>query len=398
MTITGSGFGSAQGSGQVWLGTATGVVNSWSDGQVVAAVATGSNSGSAQILQNGVWTNSVDFTITGKPQITGITPTTGGSGTVVTIQGTGFGSSQGSGTALIGGAPALVTDGATPQVSVSVASNAASGVTKIQQGGVWSNAVTFTVPSSNPVTLNPNLMNMVVGETRPITALGLTGQPVTGLTWTSSDTTVVTLSTDDPPIITAVAPGNITVNAGGASADVTVYSGSLPAGTILWSNPGDGSGIQENGIMPAVPSDTGVADVFALQNDGTVEATTSDGAVAWTATVPSNAITFLPDFQGGLVAFSFYSISRLDGLTGVAYPAYNGGRSEDGLGYPAIHTDGTIFAIDYTRSPNNGGTDTTDSAFVVGIDPSTGEAKFKVPGSELSEWGMVSYHRGPRTR
>ena len=30
VTISGSGFGAAQGSGQVWLGTANGVVQSWS--------------------------------------------------------------------------------------------------------------------------------------------------------------------------------------------------------------------------------------------------------------------------------------------------------------------------------------------------------------------------------
>jgi hypothetical protein len=43
VTISGSGFGAAQGSGQVWLGTASGVVQSWSDTQIVAQVAAGAN-------------------------------------------------------------------------------------------------------------------------------------------------------------------------------------------------------------------------------------------------------------------------------------------------------------------------------------------------------------------
>jgi hypothetical protein len=34
-----------------------------------------------------------------------------------------------------------------------------------------------------------------------------------------------------------------------------------------------------------VPSASGVADVFAFQNDGTVQAITSDGTTAWTADV-----------------------------------------------------------------------------------------------------------------
>jgi hypothetical protein len=59
VTITGSGFGASQGMGQVWLGTANGIVQSWSDTQVVAHVAASAASGRAQILQNGVWSNPV---------------------------------------------------------------------------------------------------------------------------------------------------------------------------------------------------------------------------------------------------------------------------------------------------------------------------------------------------
>ena len=54
VTIAGSSFGAAQGGGQVWLGTANSVVQSWSDTQIVALVASGSASGNALVLQNGV--------------------------------------------------------------------------------------------------------------------------------------------------------------------------------------------------------------------------------------------------------------------------------------------------------------------------------------------------------
>lgn len=397
VTITGSGFGSAQGAGQVSLGTAPAQVTSWSDSQVVATVAAGSMSGTAQILQNGVWSNPVAFTVTGgAPHITGISPNTLSAGTVVTIQGTGFGSSQGSGIAWIGAQQASVNSWSDTQVSATVATNAISGIVKIQQNGLWSNAVTFSVPltagSGGQVTLNPNVISMVVGNTQSIQALGSNSQLVTGLSWTSSDTTIVTLSTDDPPVLTAVAPGNATITAGGASADVTVYAGStLPLGAIVWSNPGDGSGV--DAIFPAVPSYTGVADVFALQGDGTIQAITTDGSVAWTVT-PAGGFqnSYLPDFQGGLVVFgsgtsnnSDTSILRLDGLTGQPYPAYVTTTNEgmfSGLEFPAIHTDGTIFTVDYACltacSDPQLPPDKTDAAWVVGIDPSTGGAKFKV--------------------
>ena len=82
-------------------------------------------------------------------------------------------------------------------------------------------------------------------------------------------------------MLAAVAAGNVAVTAGGASADVTVYAGAtVPLGTIVWSDPGSASGI--SGTYIAVPNYDAVADVFATQNDGTVQAITSDGTVAWT--------------------------------------------------------------------------------------------------------------------
>jgi hypothetical protein len=147
VTITGSGFGAAQGNGMVWLGTAAGVVNNWSDSQVVATVAAGAASGNAQVLQNGVFSNSVPFTIN-LPHIQSITPTSGTAGTVVTVTGSGFGTSQGSGIVWVGSTAGSVVGWSDTQVLASVASNSLSGVVKVQQNAVWSNAVTFTVPGN----------------------------------------------------------------------------------------------------------------------------------------------------------------------------------------------------------------------------------------------------------
>src|SRR5206468_10920519 len=61
ITITGTGFGASQGSGNVWLGSTYGVILSWSDTQIVANVASGSKSGVAQVLQGGVWSNTVNL-------------------------------------------------------------------------------------------------------------------------------------------------------------------------------------------------------------------------------------------------------------------------------------------------------------------------------------------------
>ena len=362
VTISGSGFGATQGSGSVWLGTVPAIVGSWSDSQVVATVATGAATGNAMILQNGVLSNAIPFTIN-LPQITGITPNTGSAGTVVTITGVSFGGTQGSGNVWIGSTYGSVIGWSDTQVTASVAANAVSGIVKIEQNGVWSNTITFTVPpilgSGTSVTLVPNEINMLVGSTQPIQALDSSGQSVTGLTWISSNPAVATLSTDDPPIITAVAAGNTTITAGNAATDVNVFTGStLAPNTLLWSNPGDGFGVIS--IVPAVPSSTGVADVFATQADGSVQAVTSGGTTAWTtANVSGNLV---PDFQGGLVVNTGQSIYRLDGMTGKPSSWTYNSVSGNNLPTPVVHTNGTIFTI--------------DGQTIVGINPTTGNQAF----------------------
>jgi hypothetical protein len=258
--------------------------------------------------------NTVPFTVNSL-QLTSISPNSGVAGTSVTFTGAGFGASQGTGVAWLGSLDGQVVSWSDTQIVATVATGAPSGIACVQQNGVWSNPIAFTVPGpgGSALTLAPNLLNMVVGDTHTIQALNGASQPVAGLTWISSDPTVVSLSTDDPPVLTALAAGHVTITAGTASADVTVWATTPPVGTVLWSNPGDGSGVTS--IVPAVPSPSGVADVFAFQNDGTVQAITADGTTAWTADV-SQAGPVLPDFQGGLVVMGWNSIVGLDGMTG----------------------------------------------------------------------------------
>ena len=405
VTITGSGFGAAQGSGQVWLGTLNGVVQSWSDTQVVALVATGSASGNVQVLQNGVFSPAIPFTVN-TLQLGSVSPTSGLPGTSVTFTGAGFGSLQGSGIVWLGSTAGQVLSWSDTQVVAAVAPTALTGIARVQQNGAWSNSFGFTVPVSGGNTVVPAMLNMVVGDTHTIQALSPTGQSVTGLTWTSSAPAVVSLSTDDPPILRALAAGHVTVTAGAASADVTVAAGVLALGTVIWSNPGDGSGVGR--IVPAVPSASGVADVFAIQNDGTVQAITSDGTTAWTADV-SQALAFsepvVPDFQGGLVVLSFGdsnnwtgSIVKFDGITGQPYPAYTPPpQTSDTSAYlwdglVGVHTDGTIFAGE--TEGYGAGADWWHQDSVIGIDPTTGTQKFTVPVNYTSSANPLAANYG----
>jgi hypothetical protein len=379
VTINGSGFGALQGTGQVMLGSAYGVVQSWSDTQIVAKVASNSTTGNVQVLQNGVWSPAIQFTVDAL-QILSISPAFGVPGDAVTFTGSGFGTVPG--TVVLGSKAGIVSGWSDTQVTATVALGATSGIAQVQTSGGASNAVGFKVTGSGTVV--PAMLNMVVGDSHTIQALDANGNPLTGLTWASSNSNIVSLSTDDPPILTAVAVGKATITATNAagtqfgSCSVTVTL-SLSLGSVLWTNPGDGSGVTN--IVPAVPSPSGVADVFAFQNDGTVAAITSDGVTAWTTNIGNSAYA-LPDFQGGLavIANGGTQIYKLDGMTGQPYSAYTGpGPSvytaafcDGSCADTVVHPDGTIFSI-------QGGDDDGNPPQVVGIDPTTGTQKFSVP-------------------
>lgn len=370
ITINGSGFGASQGSGNVWIGTTYGTVVSWSDVQVVATVATGSGTGNAQILQNGVWSNSFPFT-SNTPNISSVSPASGTPGTQITITGSGFGANAG--TLQLGTQPGLVSTWSDSQIVATVASNSLTGIAQVQQNGMTSNALRFVVPTSgngNAVTLTPSRLNLLVGQTQSIQALNQAGSPVTGLTWATTDPTIVSLSSDDPPLLTAVAPGHVTITAGDSSCDVTVWAGAqLPVGTTIWSVPGDGSGVSQ--IIPAVPSPSGVADTFAIQNSGAVQAVTANGQVAWTAVLDSNYTSVNADFLGGMVETTPSAVKRFDGITGQPSTVYSYNSTTSSTS-AKFHTDGTIFTID-------GGS-------VVGIDPVAGTAKFSIAMDQSSDF------------
>jgi hypothetical protein len=76
-----------------------------------------------------------------------------------------------------------------------------------------------------------------------------------------------------------------------------------------------------------VPSPDGVADVFAFQYEGTVQAIRGDGTTAWMANLAWDPA--VPDFQGGLIVRRYsedgssLAIAKLDGATGQWYPSFS---------------------------------------------------------------------------
>ena len=154
MTISGSNFGTAQGGGNVWLGSTYGVVVNWTNTHIVATVAAISTSGTAQVQQGGILSNSVAFNVN-VAAVLNVSPASGVPGTQVTIFGSGFGATQGSGQVWLGTANGVAQSWSDTQVIAVVATGSTSGNAQVLQGSVWRNAVPFTVNSLNVTNVTP---------------------------------------------------------------------------------------------------------------------------------------------------------------------------------------------------------------------------------------------------
>jgi hypothetical protein len=138
------------------------------------------------------------------------------------------------------------------------------------------------------VAVTPAKRTMLVGDSQPFRAVDSQGHMLTNVHWTISRQELADVAQGAEVQLVAKQPGRFTLTAhageGYAEAQVEVLQGyTMPMGTIRWSGV-DWPGCKTAKIMPAVPSATGVADVFedAVCADGHyVAAYTAEGIMAW---------------------------------------------------------------------------------------------------------------------
>src|SRR5262249_36197372 len=153
VTVNGSGFGTTQGTSTLTFnGQPPASIISWSDSQIVATVSTNTSSGPVKVTNGGVPSNTNIYFTVPAPQITSISPTSGGVGTQVTIYGSGFQAARGSGYMSIGNVGATPSSWSDTQIVVTVPNGAYTGpVHATANTSVGSNSrVVFTIP--HPVT------------------------------------------------------------------------------------------------------------------------------------------------------------------------------------------------------------------------------------------------------
>ena len=147
MTLTGSGFGSSQGNSYVlFSGTNSGsTVTSWSDTSITTTVPSSAVTGPLQVIVGGVFSNTANVIVTGSLSVTSISPGMGMPGSSVTIQGTGFGATQGSGTVAFDGTVATVTNWSNTSITATVGSGTLSGLVSVTVAGLTAYGPNFNV-------------------------------------------------------------------------------------------------------------------------------------------------------------------------------------------------------------------------------------------------------------
>jgi len=156
VTITGTGFGAFQQTSTVAFNGVQAGATSWSDTSIVAIVPTSATTGNVVVTVSGTPSNGVNFTVSAAaPTITGLSPSSGGIGTLVTVTGTNFGATQGTSTVTFNGVVATPTSWSGTSILVPAPNNATTGPVVLTVGGVASNALTFTVLPPSITSLNP---------------------------------------------------------------------------------------------------------------------------------------------------------------------------------------------------------------------------------------------------
>jgi hypothetical protein len=234
VTITGTNFGSTQGTSTVTFNGTTAAPTSWSATSIVVPVPSGATTGNVVVTINGVASSGVNFTVLPTPNIASLSPTSGPVGTPVTISGTNFGATPGTSTITFNGTTATPTSWSATSIIVPVPNGATTGNVLVTVNGVASNGVSFTVflipgitglstnsaPAGTPITIT----GMNFGSTQGTSTVTFNGQAATVTTW--GDTSIVV------NVPAGATTGNVVVTVNGIASNgiaFTVQDFSVPA-------------------------------------------------------------------------------------------------------------------------------------------------------------------------
>lgn len=202
MAITGTGFGATQ-NGFVATANTNGIVDSWSDTQIVLTIAPGTTAGKVYVNAGGTISNAVPYAMI-PPVITSISPTQMTPGTQLTITGTGFGALEGSGFVATANTNANVVSWSDTQIVATIVPGTTGGGLYVQSTNGQSNSVPYTMVP--PVISNISPMQVTPGTQVTITGTGFGTIQGSGFVATANTNGNV-VSWSDSQIVITIVPG-----------------------------------------------------------------------------------------------------------------------------------------------------------------------------------------------
>jgi hypothetical protein len=143
--LYGTNFGATQGSSTVTFGGIATPHYSWSDTKIYVTVPPNATTGNLVVTVNGQASNPVAFTVLPQAAVTGISPTSGPVGTVVTISGKNLVDYENKGTVTFDGESLPILSETSTAIQVAIPTGAVSGYFHILINDTGINTPTFTV-------------------------------------------------------------------------------------------------------------------------------------------------------------------------------------------------------------------------------------------------------------
>ncbi|MGH7746176.1 MAG: IPT/TIG domain-containing protein, partial [Candidatus Dormibacteria bacterium] len=339
--INGTGFGYDQSTGTVTFNGVAANPVSWSPTQIVTYPPVGATTGNVVVTVSGNPSAGVNFTVQSSPAISGLTPTNGVVGTVVTIAGTGFGTSQGSSTVTFNGTTASPSVWGNNGITVPVPTGTTTGNVLVTVGGVTSNSISFTLdpqPSISSLSQTSGSIGTSITisgsnflDTQGSSTVTFNGVAATPFFWSANSigVNVPTGGTTGNVVVTVLGQASAGVRfTVTASPNISSLSPSTgPAGilvTINGSNFGSSQGVSSvtfNGF-PATPTSWASGIIVTIVPEGA-----SSGPVLVTVNNgPSNGPTFTLTSGPGITSLSPTSggIGATVSISGAGFGAAQG--------------------------------------------------------------------------
>ncbi len=244
ITLTGTNFGATQGASTVTFNGVPATASAWSNTGITVVVPYHATTGNLVVTAGGLSSSGVPFTVEPMPSVTGINPTSGPSGTLVTISGQNLVDGQGHGTIYFSGMSLPILNPSNTSLQVVVPAGAATGTFNVHTNGVGSYTSTFTIaatsaPQISSVSANYGadyatikLTGTNFGATQGASTVTFNGVPGSVTAWSNTSITV--------SVTYHATTGNLVVTVSGQSSNGIPFTVE-PSPSVTGMSPTSGS-------------------------------------------------------------------------------------------------------------------------------------------------------------